>query len=105
MVRSTDGLYIDGRSTEVLKVKSFLDAEAKVLKHVPGKGRNAGRLGALLVEEPDGTRFKLGGGFSDAERLSPPPIGSIVTFKYYGRYSSGKPRFPVFLRLRVDAGL
>ena len=105
VVRSTDELYIDGRSTEVLKVKSFLDAEAKVLKHVPGKGRNAGRLGALLVEEPDGTRFKLGGGFSDAERLSPPPIGSIVTFKYYGKYSSGKPRFPVFLRLRVDAGL
>lgn len=105
VVRSANGLYTGGRSAEILKVKSFMDAEATVIKHLPGKGRNAERLGALLVEEENGTRFKLGGGFTDKERESPPPIGSIVTFKYYGRYPSGKPRFPSFLRIRKDAEL
>ena len=44
-------------------------------------------------------------GFSDAERESPPPIGALVTFKFYGRYRSGLPRFPSFLRIREDAKL
>ena len=105
IVRNPDALYSAGRSTEILKVKSYQDAEASVIAHLPGKGRNTGRLGALLVEEEGGTRFRIGSGFSDAEREDPPPIGSLITFKYYGRYVSGIPKFPSYLRVRRDRGL
>ena len=60
-------------------------------------------LGALQVETDDGRRFRLGTGFSDAERRDPPPIGSTVTFKYYGLTATGLPRFASFLRVREDA--
>ena len=105
VVRDPRAPYAAGRSAEVLKVKSFADAEAVVVAHLPGQGANAGRLGALLVERPDGVRFRLGTGFSAAERQRPPPLGAVVSYKYYGFHSSGLPRFPAFLRLRHDQGL
>ena len=104
IVRKPDGLYTAGRNPEILKVKKYQDAEAKVLAHLPGQGRNQGRLGSLLVALADGTQFKIGTGFSDAERESPPPVGAVVTFKFYGHYPSGIPKFPAFLRLRRDQG-
>lgn len=105
IVRRPDALYAAGRSPEILKVKNYQDAEATVVAHLPGKGRNKGRLGSLLVTLDDGTQFKIGSGFSDAERESPPPIGTVVTFKYYGKYRSGIPKFPSFIRIRRDQGL
>ncbi len=44
--------------------------------------------------------IKIGSGLSDAQRVNPPKIGAIITFKYYGLTSKGNPRFPVFLRIR-----
>ena len=107
IVRKPDTLYANGRSRDILKVKNFFDMEAVVIAHIEGKGRNRGRLGSLLVELPKNKtiRFKIGTGFSDEERDSPPPVGSIITFKYYGFYESGLPRFPSFLRIRTDTSL
>jgi DNA ligase len=102
IVRKSDTLYSSGRSHEILKVKNFSDAEAVVIAHIGGKGRNRGRLGSLLVELPNKIRFKIGTGFSDKQRDNPPAVGSIVTFKYYGMFQSGRPRFPSFLRIRED---
>jgi len=104
IVRKADGLYVTGRSREILKVKSFFEMEAVVIAHIEGNGRNSGQLGSLLVELPQDKkiRFKIGTGFSDETRLKPPPVGSIITFKYYGFYESGLPRFPSFLRIRPD---
>ena len=107
IVRNPDAPYRTGRSNDILKVKKFLDTEAVVIGYLPGKGRNLGRLGSLLVElidTPD-IRFKIGSGLSDAVRNSPPPIGTIITFKYFGFYESGLPRFPSFIRIRTDADL
>ena len=105
IVRDPEALYLAGRRPELLKVKSFQDNEAVVIKHLSGQGKNAKLLGALLVELPDGTRFKIGAGFSDEQRRSPPPVGTTITFKHNGRYRSGLPKFPVFLRIRRDLGL
>jgi len=105
IVRDPEALYLAGRRPEILKVKSFADGEAVVIEHLPGRGRNAGLLGALLVELPDGTRFKIGTGLNDEQRRSPPPLGTTITFKHHGRYHSGLPKFPVFLRIRHDLGL
>ena len=45
-----------GRSSTLLKVKSFKDDEAVVIEHQPGTGRHKGRMGALLVRLASGTR-------------------------------------------------
>ena len=105
IVRMPEALYAGGRSPEILKVKNYQDAEATVVAHLPGKGRNEGRLGSLLVALDDGTQFKIGSGFSDTERQSPPPIGTVVTFKFYGKYQSGIPKFSSFMRIRRDHSL
>lgn len=100
ILRQPQSAYIVGRSNAILKVKTFQDAEAVVIAHLPGSGRNAGRLGAIQVELPNGQRFAIGSGFSDAERDNPPPIGSTVRFKHQGFTKAGIPRFASFLRRR-----
>ena len=102
MLRQPESRYEIGRSITLLKVKSFRDAEARVLEHLGGAGRHKGRLGALLVELADGTRFSVGTGFSDAEREAPPPIGSLITFRYQELSDGGVPRFPSYVGVRAD---
>ncbi len=102
MLRKPDSPYTFGRSYDSLKVKTHEDTEATVIRHLPGSGKNTGRLGSLLVELPNGIQFAIGSGFSDKERNNPPPVGSIITFKYYSFYKSGIPRFASFLRVREE---
>jgi DNA ligase 1 len=92
-------LYHAGRNGDLLKFKPYDDAEAKVVGYLPGKGKYAGMMGAMLVEMPDGTRFRIGTGFTDEQRRSPPPVGSMVTFRYQGMTPAGKPRFARFMRV------
>lgn len=103
MLRQAGSRYECGRSTTLLKVKSFHDAEAKVLRHMEGSGRHKGRLGSLLVELSNGTTFSLGTGLSDAERDNPPPVGSVITFRYQELSDGGVPRFPSFVGIREHA--
>jgi len=100
MLRQPGSRYEGGRSSTLLKVKNFHDAEARVLKHLEGAGRHKGRLGALFVELPDGTTFSVGTGFSDAERGDPPAVGSVITFRYQELSDGGVPRFPSFVGVR-----
>ena len=102
ILRHKDGLYQNGRSDDMLKLKPFMDAEAVVVAHHTGKGRLSNRVGSLEVERPDGVRFKVGSGLNDKERTQPPPIGTVITYRYNGLTKYGKPRFPVFLRIRKD---
>ena len=102
MLHKDSSLYAAGRTGDLLKLKVHEDAEAVVVGHLPGKGRLAGMLGALVVEMPDGRRFRLGTGFSDEERRNPPPLGTTVTYKYHGKTRNGVPRFASFLRVRDE---
>lgn len=95
-------LYRAGRSDDLIKYKLYDDAEARVIAHAPGKGKYAGMLGALVMKLPDGRQFRLGSGFTDAQRANPPPIGSLVTYRYNGLTSKGLPRFARFQRIRLD---
>lgn len=103
MLRQPGSAYEAGRSTTLFKVKSFRDDEARVVGHTDGRGRHAGRVGALEVETPDGVRFKVGTGLSDAQRESPPPVGAVITYRYQELTNDGVPRFPSFVGVRIDA--
>jgi DNA ligase-1 len=98
MLREPGSSYVAGRSTSLLKVKTFHDAEARVIGHQPGNGRHQGRLGALLVELANGTQFAVGTGFSDRQREQPPAVGMWITFRYQELSEGGVPRFPSFVR-------
>ena len=103
MARKPQSRYEAGRSNPLLKVKTFHDAEARVLGHVAGAGRHKGRMGALLVELADGTTFNVGTGFSDHEREHPPAVGELITFRYQELSDGGVPRFPSYVGVRHDA--
>ena len=102
VLQHRDALYTAGRSPTLLKYKPYDDAEARVVAHTAGTGKYAGMLGALIVRRPDGLRFRIGSGFSDAQRAHPPPLGSQVTYRYNGLTANGTPRFARFLRIRYD---
>jgi len=103
VLHRADAPYLTGRGDALLKLKPLQDAEAVVIGHVAGRGKHAGRLGALRVQRDDGLVFQLGTGFSDAQRESPPPLGCTVTYTYRGTTRDGVPRFASFLRARPDA--
>lgn len=120
MVRSFDGRYKFGRSTEregiLLKIKHFDDEEALVIGKVEementnemkqnelglakrssakaGKvGKN--RLGALVCRFEDGTEFECGAGFTDQQRVdlwAADLEGVLVTVRHQPP-SGGRPK-------------
>jgi len=95
-----DSLYRAERSDDLLKFKPYQDAEARVVAHLPGKGKYIGMMGALLVQNATGTQFRIGTGFTDEVRRHPPPLGSWVTYSYRSVTARGIPRFASFLRRR-----
>lgn len=100
MLHRADAQYTTGRSDVLLKMKQWHDAEATVIGYQPGRGKYSGRLGALRVRTDDGVEFMLGTGLSDADRLSPPAIGTIITFRYRSLTPRGLRRFASFYRVR-----
>lgn len=101
VVRNPNAPYVNGRSSQILKLKAIDDEECKVVAHHNGKGKYATKLGSITCENHRG-RFRIGSGFKDKDRENPPPIGAMITYKYRGVTNSGKPRFATFWRVRAD---
>lgn len=101
VVRNPDAPYINQRTKEALKLKSFEDSECEVVGYNEGKGKYTGLLGSLTCKKDD-IVFNLGSGLSDKQRKNPPKLGTFITFKYQGLTKNGIPRFPVFLRVREE---
>ncbi|MDT0629969.1 DNA ligase [Alteromonas sp. W364] len=103
MLHKADSDFQSGRSDDLLKLKPYMDSEALVLGHIEGKGKYSGLLGSLLVQSEDKNgnevTFKIGTGFTDSERKTPPAIGSTITFTFHGYTKNGVPRFASFLRI------
>ncbi|MDD7545977.1 DNA ligase [Actinobacillus porcinus] len=98
VVRNPNAPYEFGkRSSQILKLKTALDEECTVIEHHQGKGQFENVMGSLTCENHRG-RFKIGSGFTLAERTNPPPIGSVISYKYRGLTNSGKPRFATYWR-------
>ena len=130
MLRSYEGPYKEGRSTEnegyLLKVKRFADSEAEITgvfeemynaNEAFGNelGRTArssakaglvpkGTLGGFEVRDlKTGVNFSIGAGFTAAERKQfwdNSPIGQVVKYKYFPSGSKDKPRHPIYLGMR-----
>jgi DNA ligase-1 len=103
MLHHQDAVYQTERNPHLLKLKKYQDAEATVLAHNQGKGKYKNMLGSILVEIENGIKFKIGSGFSDIQRLNPPPIGSVITFKFFGETANNIPRFASFIRMKAKA--
>ena len=114
VVRDPAALYHAGRSSLAFKYKLKQDAECTVSGYTPGKGKYTNQVGALVCElkadqfahltTPVQRQIKVGSGLNDADRKTPPKIGSTITFQYMGLTKNGLPRFPVFLRVRPQGG-
>lgn len=108
MLHRKTALFHSDRTNNLIKLKPYMDAEAVVLGHVPGKGKYRDALGALLVgwhkengkKNGELIKFKIGTGFTDQERKEPPAVGTTITFKYHGLTKNGIPRFASYLRIK-----
>ena len=101
MLRDPNAAYAAGRSNQLLKLKSHQDAECTVTAHHAGKGKYTGKLGAFTCRNEYG-EFRIGSGLSDADRGNPPPVGTVITYRYRGFTAKSLPRFPTYVRVRSD---
>ena len=97
VVRNPKAPYERKRSNQILKLKTAYDEECTVIAHHKGKGQFENVMGSLSCKNERG-EFKIGSGFNFSERENPPPIGSVITYKYRGLTNSGKPRFATYWR-------
>ena len=115
VVREPNVPYERKRSKNALKYKKIKDAECEVIAVNKGSSKYEKFVGSLTCkalggkddkeragEPKEGTTFKIGSGLSDKNRQDPPKIGSIITYKFQNLTANGKPRFPIFLRVRED---
>lgn len=134
MIRNGRAPYKFGRSTTkegyLLKLKRYLDSEARALKVYPlfsntneAKRNELGKLErsnckAGMVEQPKlgtlevedlktGTVFHIGSGFTEEERIyfyehQDEVVGKILKYKYFPVGVKELPRHPVFLGFRDE---
>ncbi len=102
MLHLADAPYLSGRHDVLLKLKHWLDSEAVLIGYMPGKGKYRGMTGALIMQMPNGKRFRIGIGLSDTLRRQPPSIGTRITYRYQQLTKAGLPRFPHYLRIREE---
>ena len=114
MVKPVGGIYECKRSTGWLKVKPFIEVSLTVTDFEEGTGRNAGKLGALVVEGTDMDKFiktNVGSGLTDSDRetfwkAKDKLIGQIVEVRADAITQNQETteewslRFPRFLRFR-----
>ena len=112
-----DATYKTKRTKDLLKVKTFKDADVLVLDVVEGTGKNEGSLGAVLVQflyDGKPMTCEVGSGWYDSERSfywrNPDKlIGKIIEIRFFEVTQNQKDktqyslRFPTFAhRIRED---
>ena len=83
------------------KVKADQTLDAIVVDVVPGKGKHAGRHGALVLALADGTRVGKCGIGNDDQWRDADVLGRVAEFRHEG-IQRGAMRFPRFSRWRED---
>ena len=106
MVKDLEALYRRGRGYEVMKVKSFHDADVEVLRVEEGKGKFRDMCGTLIVDY-NGVEVGVGSGMDDELRQeiwgNPHDfIGRLIEVRYQEVTPDGSLRFPTFIHFRND---
>lgn len=106
IIRNMDGMYIEGRSNNLMKLKKFDTDEYEILWVHEAAGQDAGTaLFELRVPDTDmtfharpvGSKELRAAYLRDKEQL----IGKMCTIRHFGFTDGGKiPRFPVALTIR-----
>ena len=106
-----DASYIRSKGISMYKMKPEVSGDFKVIDVVEGKGKDAGRLGAFIIEYKDNT-VHVGSGLTDAirEEVWANPneyIGKLIEVVYFGETKDEKTeklsiRLPRFKRFRHD---
>mmetsp|Transcript_3949 Transcript_3949/g.11996 ORF Transcript_3949/g.11996 Transcript_3949/m.11996 type:complete len:626 (-) Transcript_3949:132-2009(-) len=102
MLRYPESVYERGRSNSMLKAKLWQDGEALVEGRTPAKGPSSAQCDALICRTPDGREFLLGSGLSDAQRMEPPAVGTVITYRFSELTASNTPRCPKLVGERAD---
>lgn len=106
-----DASYVRSKGTSMYKMKPEVSGDFKVIDVVEGKGKDAGRLGAFIIEYKDNL-VHVGSGLTDAIREevwanSDKYIGKLIEVVYFGETKDEKTgltsiRLPRFKRFRHD---
>lgn len=107
MIRNLDGLYsFKYRSSSLLKIKTFDDAEFQIIGGKEGQGRETGMVifkckmdsGLEFDVRPRGTQEERSEMWKNLNSY----IGKPLTVRYQGLTDEGRPRFPVGLHIRPE---
>jgi len=110
ILRTATGVYQYGaRSFDLLKVKSFLDAEYEIVGHKDGVGKFAGAI-IWVCRMPDGKTFDVVPVGSMEERRqwfseAASHYGRLLNVRYFETSEEGVPRFPVGAGIRAPEDL
>ena len=106
-----DASYVRAKGTSMFKMKPEVSGDFKVVDVIEGKGKDAGRLGAFVIEYKDNT-VHVGSGLTDSIREevwadSDKYIGKLIEVVYFGETKDEKTglasiRLPRFKRFRHD---
>ena len=108
MINIDDSPYESKRTKNLLKVKVMQTCDLRIIDYIEGEGRNAGRLGAFVVDYK-GNSLKVGGGYTDKQReeywrRKDELIGRVITVQYFEETNNLNDgvglRFPVFKEVR-----
>lgn len=105
IIRHGDDEYkINGRSSNLLKYKDFLDLACKIIDIIPAEQRPEWGIPVL---EHEGSQFRAGMKFSHDERKEfltnkHNYIGKTAEIRFFEFTDDGKPRFPICVGIRLD---
>jgi len=99
-----DGYKVNGRSSNLLKYKDFLDIDAEIIDIVPAEQRTTWGVPVLRYNNKEfrsGTKMS----FKDKEDLltnKKDYIGKVANIRFFEYSDDGIPRFPVMIGIHED---
>lgn len=99
IVRNAHGKYVEKRSVDLQKLKTFIDEEFKIVGVSEGRGKLVGHaLFTCALKNGETFDVKMKGALENLKAYFQNPksvIGKDLTVKFQGYTKYGKPRFPV----------
>jgi DNA ligase 1 len=105
MINARDGIYLNKRSTNLLKYKLFQDEDFEIIAVNEGTGNRSGMMGFISMRLPNGKTFdsnargdeeKYKKMLKDKDEL----YGLMATVRFQNYTPDGIPRFPVIVAIR-----